>query len=276
MLASPGEAAIMYRMQEMMTTLTYMFRRIEHALCATPQSSGGDGEHAMQAPPYTMDGNPSGGRSGRRRARKVNVDGHSSGNELLHAHADGVNKEVQQNINILDTLKTKLDAFVEVLREEALVQPCDELDAAIEICECIKTDPANAPNSTAVKMLAAVNAAGGLSKDIHKDTKEIVVMCLCRDIDPKSQGAFKQAVHKAYKGRVTSVIKGSLCNTRWQLFDRPVQEVAPPLDEFAAPVDEVAAPVEDVDPPVEDFDPPVEDVAPPVEDLDPAFHLLVL
>ena len=116
MSASPGEAAIMYRLHEMMTTLTYMFMRIEHALQATPHtmhgSSGGDGEHAMQAPPYTMDGNPSGGRSGRRRARKVNVDGHSSGNELLHAHADGVNKEVQQNINILDMHEFQLKMLI--------------------------------------------------------------------------------------------------------------------------------------------------------------------
>ena len=102
--------------------------------------------------------------------------------------------------NILDTLTSKLDAFLEVLRVEALEQPCDELDTAIGICEYIQTDPANAPNSTAVKVLAAVNAVGGLNKDIHKATKEIVTMCLCRDIDPKSQGAFNQQLHNVYKG----------------------------------------------------------------------------
>ena len=66
-------------------------------------------------------------------------------------------------------------------------QPCDELDTAIGICEYIQTDPANAPNSTAVKALAAVNAVGGLNKDIHKATKEIVTMCLCRDIDLRTK-----------------------------------------------------------------------------------------
>ena len=278
MSASPGEAAIMYRLHEMMTTLTYMFMRIEHALQATPHtmhgSSGGDGEHAMQAPPYTMDDNSCGGGYGRRRTRRGIGGGHSSGNELLHTHAAGDNDGVCQNINILDTLTSKLDAFLEVLRVEALEQPCVELDTAIGICEYIQTDPANAPNSTAVKVLAAVNAVGGLNKDIHKATKEIVTMCLCRDIDPKSQGAFKQQLHKAYKGRVTSVIKGSLCNTRWQLFDRsvtapPVEEIAPPVEEVAPPVDEVAPPVDEFAPPVDEFAPPVEDVAPHVEDVAP-------